>query len=459
MTWPDYAHDVDRHRRRAQRPDDGLLSGQGRAQAARPRAARRSSAAARSPRSSPRRSDARRSRTPSGPLRPSSCATCSSPPGVEFLAAGSAARSPSSRRPRARVLERHAADRARPSSRSRRGRRQYSSSAVYARQARRVPRATCSRRRRRRSTARRGEIWELLKTGRRFRALGRTDAFRLLRWGPMAVADLVSEWFETELLRAAIAARGIFGGARARGPPGRAPSLLLTPRSTRRPAAARPSGGPGALTRAMADAASQAGAEIRHGRGGRPDSRAGRPRRWRRALRRRESRRRGRLGRRPQAHAALPRRPGELDPELPHEVETTGRGHAAKVNLALAGCRHSAASAVPPTCTGRIHIGPDSTTSSAPSTPPKYGEISPAPYLDVTIPTLPDPSLAPAGRTSCQSTSSSRPTCWRGGRRGACGRRARADRLRTLEAYAPGIGRSSTTRRSSRRAISRRPTA
>src|SRR5262245_39071981 len=36
-----------------------------------------------------------------------------------------------------------------------------------------------------------GELWDLLKIGRRFRALGRQDGFRLLRWGPMAVADLV----------------------------------------------------------------------------------------------------------------------------------------------------------------------------------------------------------------------------------------------------------------------------
>src|SRR5262249_1882627 len=35
-----------------------------------------------------------------------------------------------------------------------------------------------------------GELWELLKIGRRFRSLGRTDGFRLLRWMPMAVADL-----------------------------------------------------------------------------------------------------------------------------------------------------------------------------------------------------------------------------------------------------------------------------
>src|SRR5262249_2869635 len=36
-----------------------------------------------------------------------------------------------------------------------------------------------------------GDLLELLKTGRKFRALGKADAYRLLRWMPMAVADLV----------------------------------------------------------------------------------------------------------------------------------------------------------------------------------------------------------------------------------------------------------------------------
>ena len=56
-----------------------------------------------------------------------------------------------------------------------------------------------------------GNLWELLKAGRKIRGLGEKDLYRLLRWGPMAIADLVAEWFETELLRGAIAAQGIFG--------------------------------------------------------------------------------------------------------------------------------------------------------------------------------------------------------------------------------------------------------
>ena len=56
-----------------------------------------------------------------------------------------------------------------------------------------------------------GDLWGMLQTGRAIRKLGKKDMYRLLRWGPMAVADLVAEYFETELLRATIAARGIFG--------------------------------------------------------------------------------------------------------------------------------------------------------------------------------------------------------------------------------------------------------
>jgi phytoene dehydrogenase-like protein len=57
----------------------------------------------------------------------------------------------------------------------------------------------------------RSDLWSMLKTGRAIRKLGKKDMFRLLRWGPMAVADLAAEYFETELLRAVIAARGVFG--------------------------------------------------------------------------------------------------------------------------------------------------------------------------------------------------------------------------------------------------------
>ena len=39
-----------------------------------------------------------------------------------------------------------------------------------------------------------GDLWGMLNTGRAVRKLGRRDSTGLLRWGPMAVADLVAEY-------------------------------------------------------------------------------------------------------------------------------------------------------------------------------------------------------------------------------------------------------------------------
>src|SRR5687768_7128947 len=114
-----------------------------------------------------------------------------------------------------------------------------------------------------------GEMWDFGKLGLSFRRLGKKDAYRLLRWGPMAVADLAAEWFETELLRALVAARGITGMFAGPWSAGTALPVVfqaaldghaLAP-------AAQVAGGMGALTKALAAAAREAGAEIRTGAG------------------------------------------------------------------------------------------------------------------------------------------------------------------------------------------------
>ncbi len=110
-----------------------------------------------------------------------------------------------------------------------------------------------------------GNLWELMKAGRKVRGLGEKDLYRMLRWGPMAVADLVAEWFETELLRGTIAAQGIFGTFLGPWSAGSSATLLLRCASDGNPAGAASYivGGLGALTAAMAAAAKEAGAEIR----------------------------------------------------------------------------------------------------------------------------------------------------------------------------------------------------
>src|SRR4029078_9373578 len=110
-----------------------------------------------------------------------------------------------------------------------------------------------------------GDVWQLGKVGLAFRKLGKKDEYRLLRWGPMAVADLAAEWFETELLRATVAARGIYGAFA--GPWSAGTSLGLLWQSALDghaiPPASFVKGGMGALTQALSKAAAAAGVEIK----------------------------------------------------------------------------------------------------------------------------------------------------------------------------------------------------
>src|SRR5437660_8236328 len=109
------------------------------------------------------------------------------------------------------------------------------------------------------------ELWDLGKLGWKIRGLGKKDEYRLLRYGPMAVADLAAEWFDNELLRALVAARGIFGAFAGPWSAGTSAPLLLQAAQSGNPIApaAFVKGGLGALTDAIAKAATEAGAEIR----------------------------------------------------------------------------------------------------------------------------------------------------------------------------------------------------
>jgi phytoene dehydrogenase-like protein len=107
-------------------------------------------------------------------------------------------------------------------------------------------------------------VW-LLRAVRKFRALGRRDAYRLLRWMPMSMADFVAEWFESEPLLSMIAADGVLGawlGPRSAG--GTAGFLLRGAAGDQAIAPGwMPRGGMGALGEAVASAAVRAGAAIR----------------------------------------------------------------------------------------------------------------------------------------------------------------------------------------------------
>ena len=289
-----------------------------------------------------------------------------------------------------------------------------------------------------------GELWDLLKVGRRFRALGRADAFRLLRWMPMAVADLVAEWFSTDVLQAAIAARGIYGAFAGPWSAGTGAVLLMHAGADPLPGGSSTAikGGPGALTRAMADAAREAGAEIRTSA---PVAR----------VLVRDGRVSGvvlRDGSEIEASAVIssadPKRtflslvdPVDLDPGFLTKIRNYRTpGVVAKVNLALDGLPVFRGVTNPADLRGRLHVGPGIDYLERAFDASKYGEISAEPYLDLTIPTLQDDSLAPAGHHVMSVHVQFAPY-----RLSAGGDWTRAADVlarivvRTLEQYAPGI--------------------
>jgi phytoene dehydrogenase-like protein len=249
------------------------------------------------------------------------------------------------------------------------------------------------------------DAFGLLKAGRGFRALPDKDAWRLLRWGPMAVADFASEWFDTELLRATVAGRGVYGMFAGPWSGGTTANLLL--HAAFDPHSAGPAtfvaGGMGALSEALAASARGAGAEIRTG--------AGVAR-----VRVRDGRAAGvtlssgeEIPARVVVSAADPKttfleliEPMELDPDFLTTVRNyRSTGSAAKVHLALSGlpafpalARSSEARAA---LSGRIPVGDDIDDLERAFDAAKYGGFSERPWCETTLPSVADPSLAPPG--------------------------------------------------------------
>jgi len=248
----------------------------------------------------------------------------------------------------------------------------------------------------------RGEFLELLKTGRAFRNLGKKDMFRLLRWTPMAVADLVAEWSEQSLLRAALAAKGIFGTFLGPWSAGSGAVFLLRSAADPHPVAgaAFPRGGMGSLTQAMARAATEAGAQIRTdvevaGITVRDGSASGV------VLATGEE-----IAARIVVSNADPRRtflrlvgPAHLEPDFLNRIQNYRcLGTVAKVNLALAGLPSFSAEEGTAALSGRIHIGPEIDYLERAFDAAKYGDFSRQPVLDAMIPSVADASLAPEGQ-------------------------------------------------------------
>lgn len=287
----------------------------------------------------------------------------------------------------------------------------------------------------------------LVDAVRGLRSRARSASTELLRVMPMAVRDLVGEWFASDALQAAVAARGVLLTGLGPRMPGTA-GVLLTDLAGNDGGLAGQTvfarGGPGAVSAALAAAVRAAGSDVRTGAAVAKVRRDG------------EQTRGVTLASGEEIDAPFvvssldPRTtlldlvdPEVLGPRLGWRAgNIRARGVTAKVNLALGDLpAFTAAAGDAELLHGRIVIAPSMRYLDLAMRAAKYGEISEEPILEATIPSIADLSLvAPAGRGRAARVKHVMSVIVQ-----AVPYDARASEvgdvvLRTLQEYAPGIG-------------------
>jgi phytoene dehydrogenase-like protein len=248
------------------------------------------------------------------------------------------------------------------------------------------------------------ELARMLFLGRRFRGLSAGDRYNQVQLMTMSAVDFLDQWFETDVLKATMSASGIIGTFLGVRSPGTAYVLLHhymgeIDGAFRSWGLAR--GGTGAISNAIAAAAREAGVEIRTEA---PIAK----------ILVREGRTRGVvLANGDEIDADIVS--SSVDPRItfmrmlgeehlpPEFVEGVSRykfrGSSGKVNMALDGLPDF-------TCLpgeghhlrGAISISPGIDYMERAYDDAKYGRFSRHPYIDIVIPTLTDPSIAPPGK-------------------------------------------------------------
>jgi phytoene dehydrogenase-like protein len=239
---------------------------------------------------------------------------------------------------------------------------------------------------------------------RRFQRLPRRDQHNLIQLMTTSAVDLLDRWFETDVLKATMSASGIIGTFLGVRSPGTAYVLLHhymgeIDGAFRSWGFAR--GGTGAISMAIAGAATEAGVTIRTEA---PIER----------IRVKDGRATGVvLAGGEEIDAAVvvssldPHRtflrlmePGSLPADFLADVKRYKlRGSSGKVNLALDGLPDFKCLPGPGAhLRGAISISPGVEYMERAYDDAKYGDFSRRPYMDMVIPTLTDPSIAPPGK-------------------------------------------------------------
>jgi phytoene dehydrogenase-like protein len=249
-----------------------------------------------------------------------------------------------------------------------------------------------------------GDLGHLFSMLRRFQVLPRGDQYNLVQLMTMSATDLLDQWFETDVLKATMSASGIIGTFLGVRSPGTAYVLLHhymgeIDGAFRSWGFAR--GGTGAISNAIASAAAEAGVEIRTkapistikvkgGRAGGVVLESGEEIDAKVVVSSLDP------------HLTFLRllEKGSVDDDFLTQVRRYKlRGSSGKVNFALDGLPDFTSLRGPGAhLRGAISISPSVDYMEKAYDEAKYGDYSRRPYIDMVIPSLTDPSVAPPGK-------------------------------------------------------------
>ena len=238
----------------------------------------------------------------------------------------------------------------------------------------------------------------------RFRELSSDERYTLVQLMTMSSADFLDQWFETDVLKATMSASGIIGTFLGIRSPGTA-YVLLHHYMGEIDGAFRSwgfsRGGTGAISNAIADAAREAGVEIRtkapvgkilvkNGRAAGVILQSG------------EELSASVVSSSVDPHLTFEKflEPSELPDDFLEGVRRYKfRGSSGKVNLALDALPNFKCFPGPGVhLRGAISISPSMEYMERAYDDAKYGHFSRKPYIDMVIPSLTDPSVAPPGK-------------------------------------------------------------
>ncbi len=233
----------------------------------------------------------------------------------------------------------------------------------------------------------------LAKKGMKLKGLGNATMMELLKVAPMCLADFLNEKFETDFLKAGLAAPGLYGSYAGPWSAYSTINLLLWECAAKY----HVKGGPEALVQVLSKVAKTNGVEIRKDAAVEKIILDKKGRACGVRLVAGEEFESDIIG-----SSCTPKQtflnliePFDLDYELNYWIEKTrGRGTTGKVNLAV-----NKAVALNGETVQYARTGNSFDEMEKAFDPVKYGEVTDAPFLDINIPTIANPALAPTGHS------------------------------------------------------------